>query len=222
MSLTMLCPRVSLTILRPAHVSLPARSLPHCCRVTSVDPTHPPASTPRGRYPKTRTAALRMVQYYTNLVQRAGGHATVSVKKWPYTNDLARAARLVLADPRAAAAGLVAEPWMTDPVQSLFRERWRDFLEKAGLTKIKVWLHGIDTLGQTGAGLKCGLGAQLQCGGTLCPITTRRPHPRAQKVSELDRSGGDSAAHSLHQHGLARLDLCLGGEHSVGGQPGRR
>jgi hypothetical protein len=150
MSLTMLCPRVSLTILRPAHVSLPARSLPHCCRVTSVDPTHPPASTPRGRYPKTRTAALRMVQYYTNLVQRAGGHATVSVKKWPYTNDLARAARLVLADPRAAAAGLVAEPWMTDPVQSLFRERWRDFLEKAGLTKIKVWLHGIDTLGQLG------------------------------------------------------------------------
>ena len=95
-------------------------------------------------YPKTRSAALREVEFFTKLVSAKSDYQDVSIKSWPRTADLQAAAEQLIADPRHPAA---REQWMDDEDRCGSRERWRDFLLATGEKKMRVWLIGIDQLG---------------------------------------------------------------------------
>ena len=101
-------------------------------------------------HPLTRTAAKKLIEYMSSLTQRTTSVREVSVKNWPFTADLCALAKKVLAHPKAAANGVVPQPWMDDFVSSQTRERWRDFLVAVGIKKISVTVLGIDGLERAG------------------------------------------------------------------------
>ena len=73
-------------------------------------------------YAKTRTAALKEVEYMSRITPHKGGYYDVQVKNWPRTADLQAAAEACLAHPAAVANGVVRQPWMDDFVMSKTRE----------------------------------------------------------------------------------------------------
>jgi hypothetical protein len=97
-------------------------------------------------FAKTRTAALREVEFFMKLVDKRGGYRKVSVQQWPRTGDLMQAALAVLRDPRAQRRGITTERWMNDEIKVQVREYWRNFLIEAGVTHIEVWVIGVDEL----------------------------------------------------------------------------
>ena len=95
-------------------------------------------------YPLTCSAAKREVEYLTKVTPATTGMVEVKVAQWPRTAMLRAKAEQLLQLPAAAAAGVIREPWMTDVVESLSRERWRDWLLAQGIVKLKVKIVGID------------------------------------------------------------------------------
>ena len=80
---------------------------------------------------------------------------------------------------------------------------------------------GVDLARQAGSGLECGVGAELQCLGTLGFATRGDEHLQPRRVGQLDRRGGHTTARALDEDRVAGLDV-RGREHQrVGGQPAR-
>ena len=97
-------------------------------------------------YPKTRTAALREVEYFQKLLRDKTGTVKVSVKHWPRTDDLRQVAESLLRDPDAIASGIKREDWMDNPHESMTRERWRDFLLRWDVESTGIHFIGIQEL----------------------------------------------------------------------------
>ena len=106
-------------------------------------------------YPKTRTAAMREVEYFQKILPKSTGPVSVLVKHWPRTADLRAAAEALLRDPRAILAGCERQAWMDHVRQSQSRERWVDFLLQWDVDRISVRMIGIEAL-CTQAGLDMG------------------------------------------------------------------
>jgi hypothetical protein len=94
-------------------------------------------------FPKTRSAAKREVEYFTMLVKMKECVRNVKVWSWPRTEDARKRGLQITTLPNATANGFGRQPWMDDPVSSLSRELWRDFILSAGFKELKVWVPSL-------------------------------------------------------------------------------